>query len=106
MEHSSDGENGDGSASSRYTRDMRAERRSVRDALRSDLPAAHVGLGVTVVALIVVASFSGPRWTLIITGVFAGWLILAATVIRIGSSRGWDAIRRAYIATFGWGNWI
>ncbi|MFD8585502.1 hypothetical protein ACFV2A_21695 [Streptomyces californicus] len=103
MEHSSDGENGDGSASSR---DMRAERRSVRDALRSDLPAAHVGLGVTVVALVVVASFSGPRWTLIITGVFAGWFILAATVTRIGSSRGWDAIRRAYIATFGWGNWI
>jgi hypothetical protein len=63
MEHSSERENGEGSAS-RYTRDMREERHSVREALRSDLPAAHLGLGVTFIVLIVVASFSGPRWTL------------------------------------------
>ncbi|WP_327302234.1 hypothetical protein OG730_00740 [Streptomyces sp. NBC_01298] len=37
-----------------------AERHSVREALRSDLPAAHMGLGVTVIVLIVVASFSDP----------------------------------------------
>ncbi|MEU6847382.1 hypothetical protein ABZ930_36490 [Streptomyces sp. NPDC046716] len=85
---------------------MQAERHSVREALRSDLPAAHVGLGVTVIALLVVAGFSGPRWTLIIAGSFTGWFLLALAVIHLGSGRGWDAVRRAYIATFGWGNWI
>ncbi|MFE7334860.1 hypothetical protein [Streptomyces griseus] len=105
MEHSSERESGEGLAS-RHTRDMQEERHSVREALRSDLPAAHLGLGVTVIALIVVASFSGPRWTMIVAGAFAAWFLLALAVIHIGSGRGWDAVRRAYIATFGWGNWI
>ncbi|MER7742558.1 hypothetical protein ABTX34_30325 [Streptomyces sp. NPDC096538] len=85
---------------------MQAERHSMREALRSDLPAAHMGLGVTVIVLIVVASFSGPRWTLIVAGAFTAWFLLALAVIHISSGRGWDAVRRAYIATFGWGNWI
>ncbi|MFF4658931.1 hypothetical protein [Streptomyces sp. NPDC001381] len=85
---------------------MQEERHPVREALRSDLPAAHMGLGVTVIALIVIASFSGARWTLIVAGAFAAWFLLALAVIHIGSGRGWDAVRRAYIATFGWGNWI
>ncbi|MBT2542041.1 hypothetical protein J7E99_15325 [Streptomyces sp. ISL-44] len=61
---------------------------------------------MTVIGLIVVASFSGVRWTLIIAAAFAAWFILALAIIHVGSSRGWDALRRAYIATFGWGNWI
>ncbi|MFD7833943.1 hypothetical protein [Streptomyces sp. NPDC059761] len=85
---------------------MQEERHVLREALRSDLPAAHLGLGVTVIALIVIASFSGPRWTLIVAGSFTAWFVLALMVIRIGDGRGWDAIRRAYIATFGWGQWI
>ncbi|MFD9541223.1 hypothetical protein [Streptomyces sp. NPDC060022] len=105
MEHSSERENGEGSAS-QCTRDMQAERHSVREALRSDLPAAHMGSGATVIVLSVVASFSGPRWTLIVAGAFTAWFLLALTAIHIGSGRGWDAVRRAYIATFGWGNWI
>lgn len=107
MKHSCcDRENADSAARARYTRDMRQERHSVREALRSDLPAAHLGLGVTVMALIVVAGFSGPRWTLVIGGAFTAWFLLALTVIHLGSGRGRDAVRRAYIATFGWGNWI
>ncbi|MFG2324796.1 hypothetical protein [Streptomyces sp. NPDC048568] len=105
MEHSSERENGEGSAS-QYARDMQVERHSVREALGSDLPAAHMGLGVTGIVLIVVASFSSPRWTLIVAGAFTAWFLLALAVIHIGSGRGWDAVRRAYIATFGWGNWI
>ncbi|MFJ4776505.1 hypothetical protein [Streptomyces sp. NPDC088762] len=85
---------------------MQDERSSVREALRSDLPAAHLGLGVTVTALIVVASFSGPRWVFVVGGAFGAWFLLALAVIHIGSGRGWDAVRRAYIATFGWANWI
>ncbi|MFD6532526.1 hypothetical protein [Streptomyces sp. NPDC060184] len=107
MEHSSfEQENAEGAARARYTQDMRQERHAVREALRSDLPAAHLGLGATVIALIVVACFSGPRWTSIIGGGFAAWFLLALTVIRLGGGRGQDAVRRAHIATFGWGNWI
>ncbi|MEW2064707.1 hypothetical protein AB0899_28785 [Streptomyces sp. NPDC007002] len=105
MEDSSERENSEGSAS-RYARDMQEEGHSVCEALRSDLPAAHLGVGATVIALIVVASFSGPQWTLIVAGAFTAWCLLALAVIHIGSGRGWDAVRRAYIATFGWGNWI
>ena len=106
MEHSSERESGDGSTSARYNRDIHGERRAVRGALRTDLPAAHMGLGVTVISLIVIASFSGLRWTLIVAVAFATWFVLALAVIHAGSGRGWDAVRRAYIATFGWGNWI
>ncbi|MGR4884229.1 hypothetical protein ACIPUC_33125 [Streptomyces sp. LARHCF249] len=106
MEHGSERESGDGSAPARYNQDIHDERHSVREALRADLPAAHMGLGVTVIILIVVASFSGFRWTLIVAGAFVAWFILALAVVRVGSGRGWDAVRRAYIATFGWGNWI
>ncbi|MFD6294051.1 hypothetical protein ACFWFU_04380 [Streptomyces sp. NPDC060235] len=106
MENWSKWENDESAARSRYTQDMQAERRALREALRSDLPAAHMGLGLTVIALIVIASFSGPRWTLIISGAVTAWFFLALAVIHIGSGRGRGAFRRAYIATFGWGNWI
>ncbi|MFI5766897.1 hypothetical protein ACIA8F_38960 [Streptomyces sp. NPDC051563] len=106
MENWSKWENDESAARSRYTQDIQAERRALREALRSDLPAAHMGLGVTVIALIAIASFSGPRWTLTISGAFTAWFLLALAVIHIGSGRGRDALRRAYIATFGWANWI
>ncbi|MEU6760354.1 hypothetical protein [Streptomyces sp. NPDC046685] len=107
MDHDSGREIGDTeSASPRYDREIREERQSVRGALRTDLPAAHLGLAVTIIALLVVAGFSGIRWPLIISAAFAAWFLLAMAVIHIGSGRGWDAVRRAYVATFGWGNWI
>jgi hypothetical protein len=43
---------------------------------------------------------------LVISGAVTAWFLLALAVIHLGSGRGWDAVRRAYIATFGWGNWI
>jgi hypothetical protein len=61
VEHSSERENIESAARARYNRDLQQARRTLREALRSDLPAAHMGLGVTVIALIVVATFSGPR---------------------------------------------
>lgn len=106
MEYDSERENGDGSAPSSYGRDIKEARRSMREALRADLPAAHGGLGVTVVALIVIASFSGLGWTSVVAASFTVWFVLALAVIRLGGGRGMDAVRRAYIATFGWGNWI
>ncbi|MEV7526434.1 hypothetical protein [Streptomyces sp. NPDC091371] len=107
MDHDSGREiGGTESASAQYDRDIREERQAVRGALRTDLPAAHLGLAVTIIALLVVASFAGIRWTLIIFAAFTTWFLIALAVIHLGSGRGWDAVRRAYIATFGWGNWI
>ncbi len=106
VEHSSERENIESAARACYNRDIQQERHALREALRSDLPDAHMGLGVTVMVLIVVATFSGMRWTLIIAGALSAWFLLALAVIHIGSGRGRDAARRAYLATFGWGNWI
>ncbi|MFI8362413.1 hypothetical protein [Streptomyces sp. NPDC085612] len=106
MEDDSERASGADSTAAQYSQAIHDERGSVRAALRTDLPAAHLGLGVTAVGLIVVASFAGLRWGLIVLAGFATWFILVLGVIRIGSGRGWGAVRRAYIATFGWGNWI
>lgn len=72
----------------------------------TDMGGGHIGLVVTIIVLIVVAGFWGPRWPLIVTGCFAAWFILALTVIRIAGVRGSEAVRRAYVATFGWGDYI
>ncbi|MEV6382698.1 hypothetical protein AB0M31_25235 [Streptomyces sp. NPDC051773] len=66
----------------------------------------HIGLAVTIIALVGIASFSGARWTLIVAGCFTVWFILALTIIRIRGGRGGEAVRRAYVATFGWGDYI
>ncbi|MFI8947585.1 hypothetical protein ACIGO6_13825 [Streptomyces sp. NPDC053750] len=71
-----------------------------------DVGGGHIGLAVTIIALIVIASFSGTRWTLITVGCFAAWFIVALTVILIRGGSGRVAVRRAYVATFGWGDYI
>ena len=72
----------------------------------TDIRGGHIGLVVTIIALVVIASFSGPRWTLIVAGCFTAWFILALTAIRVRGGRGGEAVRRAYVATFGWGDYV
>ncbi|MGW0841678.1 hypothetical protein ACWD26_16200 [Streptomyces sp. NPDC002787] len=72
----------------------------------TDVRGGHIGLVVTITALVVIAGFSGPRWTVIVAGCFTAWFVLALTVIRIRGGRGAEAIRRAYVATFGWGDYV
>ncbi|WP_217251546.1 hypothetical protein [Streptomyces sp. AC602_WCS936] len=76
------------------------------NASSTDIGGGHIGLAVTIIALIVVASFSGARWTSIVAGGFTAWFILALTVIHIRGGRGREAVRRAYVATFGWGDYV
>ncbi|MGW6207044.1 hypothetical protein ACWF9B_25820 [Streptomyces sp. NPDC055089] len=66
----------------------------------TDISGCHFGLVVTIIALAVIASSSGPRRTLIVAGGFTAWFILALTIIRIRGGRGSEAVRRAYVATF------
>lgn len=72
----------------------------------TDVGGGHIGLAVTITALVVIASFSGLRWTLMVAGCFTAWFILALTIVCIRGGRGGDAIRRAYAATFGWGDYV
>ncbi|MFM9554390.1 MULTISPECIES: hypothetical protein [Streptomyces] len=72
----------------------------------ADIRGGHIGLVVTIIALVVIASFSGARWALIVVGCFMAWFILALTIVRIRGGRGGEAVRRAYVATFGWGDHI
>lgn len=72
----------------------------------TDIGGGHIGLIVMIIALAVIASFSGPRWTLIVAGGFTAWFILALTIIRIRGGRGSEAVRRAYVATLGWGDYV
>lgn len=72
----------------------------------TDVRGGHIGLAVAIVALVVTASFSGTRWTLVVAGSFAAWFIVALIVIHIRGGRGREAVRRAYVATFGWGDYV
>ncbi|MCF1596855.1 hypothetical protein [Streptomyces muensis] len=72
----------------------------------TDIRGGHIGLVVTIIALVVIARFSGPRWTLIVAECFTAWFSLALTVIRIRGGHGGVALRRAYVATFGWGDHV
>ncbi|OMI91869.1 hypothetical protein BSZ07_00230 [Streptomyces sp. M1013] len=55
---------------------------------------------VTVIAVVVVVCFSGPLWALINTGCFAAWFVLMLVLIRT-AEEGREALRRAYMLTFG-----
>ncbi|MET7353103.1 hypothetical protein [Streptomyces mirabilis] len=69
----------------------------------TDVGGGHIGLVVTIIALVVIASFSGPGRALTVAACLTAWFVLVLTVIHIKGGRGGEAVRRAYVATFGWG---
>jgi hypothetical protein len=74
--------------------------------VRTDVRDGHIGLAVTIVALVVVAIASGPRWVLIVAGAVAAWFVLALIVVHARGGRGSEGVARVYVATFGWGDYI
>ncbi|MBF6043957.1 hypothetical protein GO001_01805 [Streptomyces sp. NRRL B-1677] len=72
----------------------------------ADAFGAHIGLVVTALVVTAAVVFGEPRWYVIIAGVCAGWFAVALAVVFLRGGRGWDALRRAYIATFGWGDYV
>ncbi|QIQ01285.1 hypothetical protein [Streptomyces liangshanensis] len=72
----------------------------------TDISDGHIGLAVTIIALIVIAIVASPRATLIVAGCFTAWLVLALIVIYIRGGRGGEALGRAYVATFWWGDYF
>ncbi|MFF6802899.1 hypothetical protein [Streptomyces sp. NPDC012616] len=72
----------------------------------TDISDGHIGLALTIIALTVIAIASGPRWTLIVAGCFTAWFVLALIIIHMRGGRGGEALGRAYVATFWWGDYI
>lgn len=91
-------------ARERYNSDLRMARKQVRDALRADLPAAHFGLGIVIVAS-VISLDAGPVGALV-GGAFATLFLVTLGVMFLRGIRGADALRRSYLFTFGWANWF
>lgn len=93
-------------ARERYLSDMRAERKALREAIRADLPAAHLGLGIVTAASAGAGMFAGPIAAARVAGSFAALFLAAWAVMLLRGIRGLDAGRRAYLFTFGWANWL
>ncbi|MFD5141212.1 hypothetical protein ACFWMX_34115 [Streptomyces sp. NPDC058378] len=106
MEKDVERENKADAALNAYERVLAEDRRAIREMLRTSRGGAHFGLVLTALALGAVGYFEGPKWPLVIGGVFAVWFALALGVVRRRGGRGWKAIERAYIATFGWAEWL
>ncbi|MFD5329466.1 hypothetical protein [Streptomyces sp. NPDC127092] len=95
-----------GAARERYSSDMRAERKALREVFGADLPSAHLGLGIVIAASVVVGLLAGPIVGALVAGSFAALFLLALVVTLLRGIGGLDAARRAYLFTFGWGQWF
>lgn len=93
-------------ARERYDSDMRAARGAVREVFRADLPAANFGLGIVIVVSVVVGFAARAAVGAGIGGAFAVLFLATLLVMVLRGLRGEDALRRAYLFTFGWANWI
>ncbi|WP_373298694.1 hypothetical protein [Streptomyces melanogenes] len=93
-------------ARERYTSGMRATRMAVREVFRADMPAAHGGVTVVMVAGVVVGCFAHPVAGCLVAAGFAVLFLVALAVMFLRGIRGADAWRRSYLFTFGWANWI
>ncbi|MEU6345686.1 hypothetical protein ABZ883_32570 [Streptomyces sp. NPDC046977] len=85
---------------------MRSVRTSLPEVIRADLPAAHFGLGIVIVASVIVGLLVGPVAGALVAGAFAALFLVALLVTFIRGIRGPEAGRRAYRFTFGWANWV
>jgi hypothetical protein len=92
-------------ARARYEADLSTARRSARE-LRADLPTAHLGLAVTVIACLLVGAAWSPAAAWAVAGAFAALFTLVLTTRLVTGKGIRSAVRTAHTATFGWANWI
>ncbi|MGH4035219.1 hypothetical protein ACQB60_40600 [Actinomycetota bacterium Odt1-20B] len=93
-------------ARERYDSDMKAARGALREVFRADLPAANFGLVIVIVVSVTAGFAAGPAVSAGIGGAFAVLFFATLLVMFLRGVRGEDALRRAYLFTFGWANWI
>ncbi|MFF1490444.1 hypothetical protein ACIGZH_38365 [Streptomyces sp. NPDC058319] len=93
-------------ARERYDADMRASRAAVRTLFRVEMPVAHMGLVIVIIATVFVGAVWSPGAGATVAGDFAGLFAVALGVALLVGGRGRDAVRAAYKFTFGWADWI
>jgi hypothetical protein len=86
--------------------ELQEELPDVNGADHVDVRGAHIGLVFTILALVLVGASFGPLWSLIIAAAFTAWFFTAFVVISILGEQGCGGARRAYLVTFGWGEYI
>ncbi|MCX5213800.1 hypothetical protein OG689_31795 [Kitasatospora sp. NBC_00240] len=93
-------------ARARYEHDMRETRGAARQALRAELPHAHLGLGLMTLVAVAVGYFKGIRFGAVVPAAFLA-LFCAMLAGRFATgARGRDLLRRSYLLTFGWAQWF
>jgi hypothetical protein len=96
----------DDAINSRCRDELQEELPDTNEADRVDVRGAHTGIAFTVLALVLVCASFGPLWSLLIAAAFTAWFFTTFAVISILGERGWGGARRAYLVTFGWGDYI
>lgn len=102
MEH----QDGPGRELNSYEKVLAEDRRVVREMLRVSIGGAHAGLAITLFIVVLSAAGGGTGWALIVGEAVAFWFTAALIAAVGGGRRGWAALRRAYLLTFGWAGWL
>ncbi|MFC6599497.1 hypothetical protein [Kitasatospora paranensis] len=93
-------------ARARYERDLAQARTEAREAIRADLSAAHLGLGLVAAAGPATGLLVRPLLGAVVPAAFAALFLAALAILSVRGARGRDLLRRGYLCTFGWGAWL
>ncbi|WP_052457100.1 hypothetical protein [Streptomyces sp. AcH 505] len=93
-------------ARERYDADLASGRAAAREALRADLRTAHFGAGVVLLVSVLAGFLVAPATGLLVAGAFAALFVVTLAVMLLRALPRTQALRRAYLFTFGWANWL
>ncbi len=106
MERNAGKQDGPGRELNAYEKVLAEDRRVAREMFRVSIGGAHAGLVITVFIVLLFAAIGGTVWGLIVGGAVAFWFTLVLVAVAGGGRRGWGAVKRAYLLTFGWAGWL
>ncbi|GGR42982.1 hypothetical protein GCM10010497_52990 [Streptomyces cinereoruber] len=106
VERGMEEQDGPGRELNAYERVLAEDRRVVREMFRVSIGGAHAGLAITVFIVVLFAIIGGTVWALIVGGAVAFWFAVALIAVVGAGRRGWAAVKRAYLLTFGWAGWL
>ncbi|MGW3188994.1 hypothetical protein ACWDBT_14115 [Streptomyces ardesiacus] len=99
-------QDGPGRELNAYEKVLAEDRRVLREVLSVSIGGAHAGLVITVFIMVLFGAFGGTVWALIVGGAFTFWFTVTLVAVVGGGRRGWAAVKRAYLLTFGWASWL
>lgn len=106
MERGKGKQDGPGRELNAYEGVLAEDRRVVREMFRVSIGGARAGFVITVFIVVLFAAIGGTAWALIVGGAVAFWFAAALIAVAGGGRRGWAAVKRAYLLTFGWAGWL